>query len=463
MFDTAPPSTAGHLQLALNFPRVFVIGCTSFFEYQITNTSSSPLLDLVINFQSSILGIEANDISIGTLRPGDTHSGHLDFSPRLAGSQPIRCHISAVSGRSAIHVCGSCQPCSVYERPTSPTNVSVIVQDIQSNRSTGEKGEFGAVKGDVNISVTDLLPKVQTVNELLQMQLPDAFTSVTLRPFVQRESYEALCIPEDFIHHFEPAEVIHLTPLDGQPHTSASPPSAGWRLCSTETKLTLGRSTQDADLVTRFLPSNEENNALSALISRKHASLQFSPDGKTLIASVLGTQNHLRKGTTRIHPGDALPFLPSSDVLILGQPPAEFQLRCHKRVALLPRRFRILNLSQWIGHRITDDLDTQENWGSVDFEFPNSSPAFWHTLWFHRYISFGRGKGSAIFVDHEEIDPIHGYIHHLRGTFWIECTSRKHGSLMVDGFAMEYGDIIPLRGGRELRIGNLALQVNRIR
>lgn len=446
------------MRLSLNFPRVFVAGCPSFFEFVLHNASETHLLDLALTINSPLLGLSDHVIKLGALCGFESRHGHVDVVPQDIGTQPIRVLVDAFHERDVLRLTGTCREFEVYARPESPANVSVIVHDIQSHRSHGDKAEFGGMKGDVNIQITDLLRNVQTVNDLLQLRIPDVFHPLRLDAINSPDACEMLSIPEVFLRYFEPADVLELKP--GTPPQGDAP--HGWRLCSASATLSLGRSTQDADIVTRFLPAGTENNAKSALISRKHALLHINEATGEIHVESLAAHSAIRIGTVQPRAGELTP-VPASEVLGIGQALADIRLRCTVRKPLLPRRFRVANLSQWIGDRITQNLSDEGNWGRVELDYLNTTPCFWRTVWFHRYVPVGQGHGNVIEIDTDQMDGTPAYLHHLRGCFWIECASEKKDLIVVEGLPLTEGDLVPLRDGMKLTLGGVEHSVKRVR
>ncbi len=452
------PDSSSAFHLALSFPRVFVAGYPSFFEVRLLNNSTQPLFDVMLSINCPTLGLVDHLLKPGTLASGESKHLHVDVTPQMAGSQPIRCLLEGLQDRESLRYSGVCRDFHVHERPDSPSNISIIVQDIQSHRSGGDKGEFGSVKGDVNIHITDLLHGLKTVNDLLLVRLPEVLLPVRLDAVHSPDACDMLSIPELFLRYFEPAEVLHLMPV--QELEGATP--QGWRLCGGEAVVALGRGTQDADLVTRFLPITAENNAKSMLLSRKHALLRMSEAKGGLLGESLAAHATMRVGAQALRPGELTP-VPSGEVLGIGPPLAEIRLRCTVRKPLLPRRFRVANLAAWIGNRITQAMTEESNWGRVEFDYLNSAPTPWHTLWFHRYISVGHGHGAVLDLGSPAHDRTTAYLHHLRGCFWIECTSEGEGRIFAEGQDLHDGDIVPLREGMKLTLGSIEVVVKRVR
>ena len=443
-------------RLELNFPRVFVSRCGSFMEFRVTNVSPQPLLDVRVTLSCGILGFPANITEVGGLRPGESRLAHLDTLPEGIGSQVLRCQVEFGMGRDWHQFEGTFPHITVYERPETVSNVSVVIQDIQSNRDSAAKSEMGGIKGDVNISLSNLLPKIQTVNDLIQLRLPDAFFEVGLTPGRRRDFTEVLNIPAEFLRVYEPAESIHLAPAGHQP--IADDPS-GWRLVGgAGSSLFCGRSTADCDFTLRFFPASEENKQRTTYLSRRHARLHHA-SGHLYVENASLSGGLLCVGQQPVKTGTVC-LLPESDLLSLGQPPGEYRLRCRTIPPPAHRTIRIANLSQWAGRSLPE---TEPDWGLTSVLPENSVPAFWNTLWFHSRTSFGSGVEAAMMLDTQRLDPIHGYVHHRHGMFWLENASSEGGGVSVDGIALGDGDIAPLRDGAVILLGDQELICRRQR
>ena len=446
------------LQLHLNFPRVFVAGCASGLEFRLTNGGDRALSDVRLTLACPALGLTGNESIIGVLQPGATYDGHVEVEPAAVGAPALKCAVEAAIGREIMRLEGVWKRLSVYERPQSPSNVSVIIQDIQSHRSEGDKAEFGGVKGDVNIAVHDLLPRVQSLNDLIQLELPDDFRPVLLTRAAQQDRIEVLRVPETFLKTYQPASVVHLS-IEGETASAGSP--SGWRLCAGGAGVILGRSSQDCDLVTRFLPVNDENNARSATLSRKHAMLRVAPDGK-LLAEALSANALLHVGPATAATGVPLP-LAEGDSIALGPTMSEFRLRCRLHQVAMPRRFRITNFTDCAANRATDPGTATVEWGRAELELLNSTPAFWQVIWFQAPVPFGRDADGRFAFNSPDLNAVLGYFHHYRGSFWIESCAQRENAVMVNGIPLDDGELAPLSDGAALEIDGVKLRLARIR
>ena len=447
------------LQLHLNFPRILVFGCPSSFEYRLTNSGALPASDVSITVTCSSLGLTGHESIIGTLAPGASREGHIEVQPEAVGAPTLRFEVEAAYGKQIVRLEGYRKRLTVYDPPKSPANVSVIIQDIQSHRSEGDKAEFGGVKGDVNISVHDLLPKIQSLNDLIQLELPDDFRPVLLQPSLRKDDTEILRIPAPFLKFYQPADVIHLAP-DGEVANAEGPLNA-WRLCAGSSGVILGRSSQDCDLVTRFLPCNSENNAKSATLSRKHALLRITPQGRVQAES-LTSHALVHVGTATAPTGVPLP-LQEGEVISMGPSMSEFRLSCSLRYVSLARKFRITNFGDSAASRVKLAKSSVADWGRAEFTFLNSTPSFWNLVWFHAPVPFGSVSNGRIGVNSPNLDAALGYFHHHQGAFWIESCAQRDGAVMLNGTQLDDGDIAPLQDGSVLELNGIKFQISRVR
>jgi hypothetical protein len=348
---------------------------------------------------------------------------------------------------------------TVYERPQSPANVSVIIQDIQSHRSDGDKAEFGGVKGDVNIAVHDLLPKIQSLNDLIQLELPNDFRAVLLHRSLKTDDTEVLRIPNPFLKNYQPADVIHLSPENDS--STAEGPLMSWRLCSGSAGVILGRSSQDCDLVTRFLPGTSENAAKSATLSRKHAILRITPEGR-FQAEALTSHALVHVGTATAPTGVPVP-IQDGEVVSLGPPMSEFRLSCRLQNVALVRRFRIANFGNCAASRVKPPQSTNPDWGRAEFECLNSSFSFWNVVWFQAPVPFGSVSDGRIGVNSSDLDSALGYFHHHHGAFWVESCAQRDGAVVLNGTHLEDGDIAPLQDGSVLELNGMKFRLSRVR
>ena len=442
--------------LSLNFPRILVADYPSFIEVVVCNDTGFPLRDAAVVLDCPMLGLNGKREQLPDLADGQQTVRHIDVTPQRAGSQPVRCTLEIIDGRSAVQLIGVCGSYLIYEKPENLNSLSIVVQDIQSHRSDGDKGEFGSIKGDVSLNFTDLV-NIKSVNDLLRVQLPDAYQPVLLeRSTAGSTQATYLSIPGPFLNVFEPVDVAMLTPHH--------PDLGAIRISSFNAEVLLGRNGEAVDLVTHFMPADAENQKRTQLLSRVHAKLSLSGHPLMLQASAISANSLVCVGSTAVRPGDTAK-LPDLEMLTLGAPPADFRIRCAVRSQNPPRPIRIANLQKWIGQRTTEsfaETDEQDS-GRVDLDLTNSQPARWRLQWFHRSVSFGRSKGANITFDLPSLDAIHGYLHHRRGTFWIECASPSSHSIVVNDYPLADGDILPLKDGNTLLIGGERIDYGRIR
>jgi hypothetical protein len=293
------------------------------------------------------------------------------------------------------------------------------------------------------------------------LRLPDAFFEVALAPGQRRDFTDILHIPEYFLRFHELAEAIHLRP-SGAPQTNGEEPTGGWRLVGGgSSALYCGRSARDCDFPLRFLPATEENEKRASFLSRRHIRMTRK-NGRLELENLSLSGGLVFVGTTLVKGGVTAP-VSDGEIFSLGQPPGEFKLRCQFLAPTGVRCMRIANWSQWARAGDQNQPEEVADWGVALLQPENSGPAFWQTRWFHSRISFGSGAEAVMRLNTHGLDPVHGYFHHLAGSFWLENASSEGGGVMLDGVPLADGDIAPLCDSSSLNLGGVLFTLLRQR
>jgi hypothetical protein len=277
------------ITLQLAFPKVFVAGFGSFFYARLINDGAEPLRSPVITFTCLDFDPPDRAVPFEVIAPGGYQDVTVSINPVRAGSRPLGVVVEFSDKDLSAALVGNWEGMTIFEKPANEINVTNIIRDVQSHRSSGDKAEFGAVKGDVSINVTNSLGDVRTLNDLLSAAFPVHFQTIRLRGFGTTDMFvvsDRRRIPHALLRVFEPMSTLSLRPLSAPPATSTDPTVRGWRLKGGGQPLVLGRSSADADLVTRFMPANPSNDAMSAGMSRKHARLSVSKEGQIQVENI---------------------------------------------------------------------------------------------------------------------------------------------------------------------------------
>ncbi|MBL9132736.1 MAG: FHA domain-containing protein [Verrucomicrobiaceae bacterium] len=460
------------ITLQLAFPKVFVAGFGSFFYARLVNDDAAPLRAPVVTFTCPDFDPPEVAVPFEIIAPGGYQDVTVSINPARAGSRPLGVVVEFSDKDISSALVGNWEGMTIFEKPANEINVTNIIRDVQSHRSSGDKAEFGAVKGDVSINVTNSLGEVRTLNDLLSAAFPVHFQTIRLRGFGTTDMFvisDRRRIPHALLRVFEPMSALSLRPLTAPPGTSTDPTVQGWRLKGGGQPLVLGRSSADADLVTRFMPANPSNDTMSAGMSRKHARLSVSKEGQIQVENI--TSGNVAHVGGQFVPSGALMLLAPGQWMSLGTAPADLRLSVSLKPAL-HQDARIINLQEWAGTTPTAHHADVERpaWGHAVFEWPNSAPSFWHTVWFTRIAPFGSAMDAAVRLPDDPAEdllaPCHGFFHYLRGCYWIEVISPRGEVTLSDPhvqdgqpIAILPGQMAPLRSGMTLTIGKNVLSV----
>jgi hypothetical protein len=392
-------SASDSVSLYLAFPKILVAGFGSFFRATLVNRESTTLENVAVTFACADFDPPEIVLDFDAVAPGARVDKTISITPARPGSRPLACAVEFSLGSDSKSLFGSWEHLTIFEKPSNEINITNIVRDVQSHRSSGEKAEFGAVKGDVSINLTNNLTQIRTLNELLAANMPDELHQVHLRSLTTTEfssSSNRRRIPSAFLRVYEPMAALSLRPLGAPPPDPRAPAVCGWRLRGGGTPLVLGRSSVDVDMVTRFMPADAANDSKSAGLSRRQARLSVNGSGQVQVENVS-----------------------SGNVVIF-------------------------------------------TWGHALFDWQNSAPSYWNTVWFSRLAAFGSAEDVPLRLDDPGIDPCHGFLHYFNGCYWLEVISPRGGVTLHDPqiplasppLPIPPGVIVPLRGNMTLTVGS---------
>lgn len=445
------------VSLQLAFPKVFVAGFGSFFHARLVNLGDETLHGAVVTFSCPDFDPPEVAVPFESILSEDHQDVTVSVHPRTAGCRPLACVIEFADRDSSAALVGSWEGMTVFEKPANEINVTNIIRDVQSHRSSGDKAEFGAVKGDVSINVTNSMGDVRTLNDLLSAAFPIQFLPVRLRGFGTTNMFavsDRRRIPHPLLRVFEPMSAVFLLQreLDATPMvTSGSDASLrGWRLKGGGQPVVLGRSATETDVVTRFMPPGPANDTMSVGMSRKHARLSVTREGQVQVENVT-SGNAVMAGTHFVPSGAGMLVSPGHQIS-LGTAPADLRLavRLHPAVH---QEARIINLQEWAGSTPTAHHAEPERptWGHATFEWLNSGPSLWQTVWFTRTVPFGSARDAPVALKDDPSEdllaPCHGFFHYFRGCYWLEVVSPR-GAVAVSLPHVQEGRPIPILPGQ---------------
>lgn len=460
-------SSADSAGLYLAFPKIFVAGFGSFFRATLVNQDVQPMLGAVLTLACADFDPPEIIVELGDLASGARMDKTISITPTQPGSRPITCTLEFTLGSDTKALFGNWEHLTIFEKPSSEINITNIVRDVQSHRSTGDKAEFGGMKGDVSINLTNNLNQIHTLNDLLSATVPDELHRLLLRSLTTTEfsfTSDRRRIPSSFLRVYEPMQSLSLRPQGAPPPDPRVPAVCGWRLRGAGLPLTLGRSSLETDLVTRFMPVDAANDSKSAGLSRKQARLSVNAQNQVQVENI-SSGNIVLAGRMAV-PVSAMALLPPEQNLALGTPPSD--LRLGVRLAPAPHhQVRLLNLVEWQGYGPSRHLPPEmpATWGHAVFEWQNSAPSYWHTVWFSQMAAFGSSQDVPVSLPDSGLDACHGFFHYLSGCYWLEVVSTRGGITVSDPLCGEAavvpGTLVPLRSGMTLNLGGQILTLTK--
>lgn len=430
------------LTLGLNFDRVFVAENPSTFEILVESQSEMPLENVEILFESARTLGNPLRFDFKRIAPAQKLRRRIEIEPNRAGNFVLQCSVMMELRGEKQSFIGS-RPLRVNAVPDT-SNIVVNIGDIQGNDGGANAG-LGAEYGDVKISNLVDASNIRTLNDLLDLELPEKFQlldlqldyQLSLRSLtVARAGLEkTLSIPSALVGVCQTGVILRLTPTD-----TASGPE--FKLVA-RPRLTFGRSRQEADFVTWFWPRSKENDAKSMRISGIQAVAEAHQ--KSIFACDAQSANGSTYNGVALEPETGIP-LDRRGTLAFG---AAYELD----VLHVPSRLEkgppaITNLRLWNG---PEDPGTPLL-GSVRFVPVNTEPTPFQTLWLLSDAEFGRSHSNPLIFPDETLAEIQGRFLHWRGCFWLENNVANEG-VTIDQVNLDAGDIAPLATGQRLRLG----------
>ena len=431
------------ISVAASFERVLIAGCSSYFSVRIDNLSGETIT-LVELWVESTAFTRSPRVRLARLGPGAAVERSIEIQVTEPGHPLLNCTLEFEIGPDRYSYTGN-RSIRVLERPASLNTVSISVGDILSNRDGGvSDNERAVVSNLVDLS------KIQTLNDLLNLEIPKKFESIRLyedfksRTIRSGESAATLSIIDASSSKADPGHVLELRPITGNPDSSITIVSRA--------VFRIGRSRTDTDFAAWFLPRSPENDARTRRLSRVHAVCEVS--GSALWLKDAGSSNGSNYENKPLRTGVQLE---RRGLLELG---GDFRLQA----VYFPSAFSglppITNLSRWA---MPDSGQHSSVRGAVRFEQPpdtlESAHVPWRTLWLLSDATFGNSHANPLPLTHGGLGDTQGRIYALHGCFLLE--NLIHGSgVVVDGCPLRPGELLPLRKGMRVMLGNSAYDLD---
>lgn len=426
--------------LFANFNHALVAGNVSTIGLRLANRGVTAIENTEIYLSSRGLAGEAT-LRVRRLAPGARSDLLVEVEAARAGNFILQVAATGESAGQRFSFRGQ-RPLRIYKAPDN-ANVVINISDINSNTGAGANQGLGAEYGDVQIS--NLIEKgaIKTVNDLLDLELPDNFQPIELELDYElsqlgtgpRDGGGAgqLRIPPAFLAAVQPASICQLDPVGGE----APLP---FRLIA-RPQFRLGRGRTDADFVAWVLPRNPSNDEKSKRVSKVQAIAELAAEG-IIIRDNASSNGTLFDGVPLDQNGTKLPR--QGRLLLAGAVEVDFD-----RLAPASETFpSIANLRQWSG---PDGAPLPQR-GAVRFEVVAAEPQPLNAVWLLSDAACGTSRSAAIVLPDPGLAEIQARFHFFRGCFWIECIAGNSG-LQVDQTTLRAGEIVPLTTGMQLRLG----------
>lgn len=439
---TRSPFGEGECPFALyvNFNHALVDGNVSTIGFRVVNEGVTPIENAEIYVSSR--GLQGESLlRVRRLAPTAKSDLLAEVEAARSGNFILQLAVAWDQGGQRYAFRGQ-RPLRIYKTPEN-SNVVINISDINSNTGGGANQALGAEYGDVQIS--NLIEKgaIKTLNDLLEIELPDNFQRIPLEldyevshiNMAVRGATGGLRIPPGHLATVQPATVCTFEPV-GVPE-----PPLPFRLVA-RPQFRLGRARADADFVSWVLPRNASNDEKSKRVSKVQAIAELTADGIVIRdnASANGT---LFDNVPLDDKGTTLPR--QGRLLLAGAVEVDFD-----RIAPASEAGPVIaNLRQWAG----PDAAPLPQRGAVRFEVVSSDAQPLNAFWLLSDASFGTSRSNAVSLADPTLAEVQGRIHHFRGCFWIETTA-NNSAVQVDHTTLRPGEIVPLASGQQLRLGS---------
>jgi hypothetical protein len=435
----------GPLRLLLNFNHLVITGYPSTFQIVVENQGTSPLEQIEIVMESRGLERGAHKM-VAKLLPGQSQRHLFEIEPIRSGNFVLQATIKCRQESKQLALVGS-RSLRINEAPKSADILSGMAQLQRNSEEPSTTAEGAAAIGN-------LIPRgsVRTLNDLLDLELPDAFElleltldyEISMRALAQEEAggIHRLQIPGAFLNESAPAARLKLEPMEAK---GAGPEI---RLVANPT-FVLGRSREESDYLLWFWPRTEVNDQKTRRISKKHCI--FTAQDTKLFVSTSGANRTILDGR-EINANENEPLERRGILAVAGI----YFLDVTPFVSEVPEGPQITNIRNWQGPN--SPASSPRPAGSVRFLPMTRFVLPQNSTWFFTDGAFGTSRSNPVIIDIKGLAEIQGRFHHHLGCFWIETTA-KNGAVSLDGTKLEPGFIAPLVEGQILKLADKNFKV----
>ncbi len=430
--------------VSLNFNRVFIVENPSTFEVEIENESPHPIENVEMLFESSRAFGKAINLKFRRLAPGKISKKLVEIDPQRSGNFVLQGALVLETQGERFSFLAT-RGLRVNAVPDS-SNISINISDIQSNRNSAPNAGLGLEQGDVHISNQVDVSKIQTLNDLIELELPDKFEPLDLEldyqldlgslTIASKGLKETVEIPHRFLLVSQPGTQLCLVPELDSNHTFTLVARRTFRL---------GRERQSVDFATHFWPRSPANDDRTKRVGRVHAIAEAA--NGVICMRDNSSANGASYGGVPLDSEAGQP-LERRGTLALA---TEYTLDVlHFPSAFEKRPPSISNLRNWSG----PEDEGSPRLGSVRFHPTSSEPTPHRSVWLLSDAAFGTSHSNPVILDAKGLAEIQGRFLFFRGCFWLENAIDNRG-VSVDDHTLGGCNIIPLATGQRIRLGNV--------
>jgi hypothetical protein len=438
------------LGVSLNFDRILVERNPSTLEILIENRTSQILQNVEILLESPRTLHSPLRVGSRKLAPGQSIRRRLEIEPSRPGNFVLQGSVMLDQGGEKQSFIAN-RALRVNAIPDA-SQVTVNIGDIQSNRGGGSNANLGAEYGEVNISNLVDGKTIRTLNDLLDLELPERFEPLELELDYQlslasisvaREGLSrTLRIPPHLLPISQPGKSLRLTPTDGSDYSLTL---VGRR------EFSLGKSRHESDFATWFWPRSPENDELTLRISKKHLVAKVNDLGELSIRDNGGQNGDSRYNDHFLSKGEAI-AIDRRGVLTLA---TKYVIDLLHLPSRLPKEGpSISNLRLWHG----PEPQKYPFSGAVRFNPTSCKQTPFQSIWLLSDGEFGTSQSNPIVLDAMGLAEIQGRFLYYRGCFWLE-NAVENSAVDLDGRPLLAADIAPLASGQLLRLGSGSYRV----
>lgn len=428
-----PRTTNAPISIEIWFDRVLVSGHPSGLQLRVKNLRDHKIARLTLALES--LALEKKVVhEFQHVGKRQELSVRMPIHPERAGVFDLLVTADLSSGGQKILFHGA-RSLAVNPAPFAPDRETRL-EDYQLN-----------VETEGNPAISRQRISFPNLTELLEFELKQMFQGLQLYCdySLPSESIERISSkqPDLFIHVLYKHWAQRGTKLCLRPSPS-SPKSRELHLCSRD-EFFLGRSREQVDQVTWFLPRGDANDYQTKhQLSRKHVVARLIQE-KIYLQDLGSQEGALFCGQSLSQSTGE--HLACRGFLYLGH---HYKLDVQRHPPTVPYPM-ITNLSVWTA--FDDQVKESGAQGAITFKPENMEMAIRDVVWLFSNATFGRNPFNPIQLDSPQLAEIQGRFHYFQGCYWVEnCVGNQQ--VVINDHVLVENEIAPLINGATLTLAS---------